>query len=93
MVSPLKPFEAMAMEKAVLSSDVSALTEIITDQVTGLIFKKDSPDDLADKLKTLILDDQLRSSLGKEARKWVVKERDWKTIAQRADKVYKQLTL
>lgn len=91
MVSPLKPFEAMAMGKVVVSSDVAALAEIINDQVTGLLHRKDDAEDLANKIGQLITDEKLRSRLGKAARKWVVAERDWKVIAKRVDHVYQNL--
>jgi glycosyltransferase involved in cell wall biosynthesis len=91
MVSPLKPFEAMAMGKVVVSSDVAALAEIIDDGVTGLLHKKDDPEDLANKIRLLIEDHNLRERLGKSAREWVVAERDWKVIAKRVDTVYRNL--
>lgn len=91
MVSPLKPFEAMAMGKVVVSSDVAALAEIIDDGVTGLLHKKDDPEDLASKISLLIEDHELRDRLGKSAREWVVTERDWKVIAKRVDTVYRNL--
>ncbi len=91
MVSPLKPFEAMAMGKAVVSSDVAALAEIVQDGKTGLLHKKDDAEDLADKLQRLIEQPQLREQYGQAAREWVVAERDWKVLAQRVDKVYKML--
>jgi glycosyltransferase involved in cell wall biosynthesis len=40
MVSPLKPFEAMAMGKPVIGSDVAAIAEIIRDGQTGWLFSK-----------------------------------------------------
>lgn len=91
MVSPLKPFEAMAMGKVVVSSDVAALAEIIDDGVTGLLHKKDNPEDLANKIGQLIMDHELRTRLGTAAREWVVAERDWKVIAKRVDSVYRNL--
>lgn len=91
MVSPLKPFEAMAMGKAVVSSDVAALAEIVQDEKTGLLHKKDDAEDLADKLQLLIEQPELCDQYGKAARDWVVAERDWKVLAQRVDAVYKTL--
>lgn len=91
MVSPLKPFEAMAMGKVVVSSDVAALAEIIDDKVTGLLHRKDDAEDLANKISQLITDNGLRTRLGLAARKWVVAERDWKVIAKRVDNVYSSL--
>lgn len=91
MVSPLKPFEAMAMEKAVLSSNVNALSEIVSDGNTGLLFDKDNVESLAEKLTLLIDDQNLRYQLGVAAREWVIKERDWDSIGKRVDSVYKGL--
>jgi len=91
MVSPLKPFEAMAMGKVVIASDVAALAEIVDDGVTGLLHKKDDHHDLANKISELITDHDLRTRLGKAAREWVVSERDWKVIAKRVDTVYHNL--
>jgi len=91
MVSPLKPFEAMAMEKVVLSSDVAALAEIVQDGYNGMLFEKDNVQDLADKIELLANDLELRTKLGKQAREWVLKERDWKVISKRLVNIYQDL--
>jgi len=91
MVSPLKPFEAMAMEKVVLSSNVDALAEIVQHNYNGYLFEKDNIEDLAVKIEILADDPELRRKLGRQAREWVVKERDWKIISKRLDDVYKVL--
>lgn len=91
MVSPLKPFEAMAMEKAVLSSNVNALKEIVKDGFNGLLFEKDNVVDLADKLEILINDNELRNLLGKNARKWIIENRDWKVISNILNAQYHNL--
>ncbi|EWG99648.1 hypothetical protein Q427_23800 [Halomonas sp. BC04] len=82
MVSPMKPLEAMSLEKPVIVSSVSALSEMVVDQHNGLIFEKGNVRDLADKLEILINDPQLRSEMGKKGREWVCKERDWKNIGK-----------
>jgi glycosyltransferase involved in cell wall biosynthesis len=91
MVSPLKPFEAMAMGKVVLSSNVAALAEIVQDGYNGMLFEKDNVQDLAEKIEILANDEELREKLGKQAREWVEKERDWKMLSQRLVNVYKGL--
>ena len=55
IVSPLKPFEALAMHKAVIASDVAALAEIVEDGKTGLLFRKGDTEDLARALDELIV--------------------------------------
>ena len=91
MVSPLKPLEAMSMQKAVLASNVEALVEMVKDGHTGLIFEKDNIDDLADKLQILIEDKNLRKKLGEEARVWVQKEREWSAIVEKLNNVYEEM--
>lgn len=91
MVSPLKPFEAMAMEKVVLSSNVAALAEIVKDNYNGMLFEKDNVDDLAKKIELLADNPKLREKLGKQARQWVVEERDWGKIAKNLDVGYSKI--
>lgn len=92
MVSPLKPFEAMAMEKAVLASNVQALSEIVIHNETGLLFTKGDSSDLAEKLACLIEDGELRTVLGKNSRSWVCENRDWKIISKELNEVYAKLS-
>ncbi|HTY72335.1 MAG TPA: glycosyltransferase family 4 protein [Actinomycetes bacterium] len=91
LVSPMKPFEAMAMEKAMLVSDVAALTEIVEDEVTGLTFRKGDVDSYVAQLERLIGDTTLRARLGSQARSWVLKERDWSAIVRTVDETYREL--
>ena len=91
MVSPLKPFEAMAMQKAVISSNVAALGEIVIHQETGILFEKGDVDDLALNLSKLIEDSELRHQLGIKAREWVCAHRDWNIVSDTLDNVYHQL--
>lgn len=84
MVSPMKPLEAYAMEKAVISSSVQALAEMVEHEGTGLIFKKGCVNSLADCLERLIHDAELRTMFGKAGRAWVENERTWQQTALRA---------
>ena len=79
MVSPMKPLEALAMEKAVVASSVRALSEMIQDGKTGLLFQKGNVEALANTLEKLICDPEMRTRLGKAGRKWVESERNWNT--------------
>src|SRR5690606_22760827 len=74
MVSPMKPLEALAMEKAVLVSDVGALAEMVRDGETGLLFRKGDLSDLAAKLAQLVKDPAMRERLGRNGRRWVKQE-------------------
>jgi glycosyltransferase involved in cell wall biosynthesis len=88
LTTPLKPLEAMAMEKAVIASDVGGLRELVQDGVTGLLHRAGDADDLAVKIERMADDAGLRRTLGRQARAWVAEERDWKRIVPRYAQVY-----
>ncbi|MBN8431787.1 glycosyltransferase [Microbulbifer salipaludis] len=90
-VSPLKPFEAMASEKAVLVSSCAALTEIVENEKTGLVFEKGNIIDFSSKLESLIQKPDLRVLLGQNARRWVCENRDWKNGASIVNELYSSL--
>lgn len=91
LVSPLKPFEAMAMCKPVVVSSTRALLEIVQDGVNGLVFEKGRPEALADALQRLISDAELRSQLGLRARGWVEENRSWARAGADVSATYSRL--
>lgn len=92
MVSPLKPFEAMAMGKAVVASNVAALAEIVQDRETGLLHQKGSVEDLRRVLEELLDDASLRELIATNGLRWVRDARDWDTLATSVTTVYEALT-
>ena len=91
LVSPLKPFEAMATGKVLITSDVAALAEIVDDGKTGLLHRKDDAEHLAEKLKEAITDSELREKIGQQAREWVCETHSWDVISSRVTEVYTRL--
>ena len=91
IVSPLKPLEAMAMEKTVIASNVKALSEMVKNNETGLLHEKDNIDDLTKLLEKCLKDKKLTKSLGINARKWVTKNRNWDTVSEKVSNLYKKL--
>ncbi|SDS15559.1 Glycosyltransferase involved in cell wall bisynthesis [Jiangella sp. DSM 45060] len=91
LISPIKPFESMAMGKAVVVSDVAALAEFVEDGVTGRTVRKGDADDLRGVLEELLGSPDQRRRLGEAAREWVVRERDWRSITATVDETYEAL--
>ena len=91
LVTPLKPFEAMAMERALVVSDVPPLREIVTPGETGLLFRPEDAADLATVLEGLLDDATLRDRLGRQAREWVAAERTWAENGRRYRALYERL--
>lgn len=90
-VSPLKPFEAMAMAKTLVVSSVAALAEIVSHHETGLVYQKGEITDLVEQLRRVIDDAALRQRLGNNARAWVCEQRDWQQVAAGVDAIYTEL--
>lgn len=91
MVSPLKPLEAMAMGKAVIASNVQALSEMVEDGVTGILHTKDDVTSLTDGIRDLLDDKGLRDRLGKKGREWVEQARNWAALTSIISNVYQEL--
>jgi len=88
LVTPLKPLEIMAMGKPLIASDLPALREIINPGKTGVLVEPEDPKRLAEAILSLLSDPQERKRLGANAREWVVKNRDWRSIVTRYHEVY-----
>ena len=91
LTTPLKPLEAMAMGRAVLSSDVPAMRELVRDGETGMTFPAGQQEGLARACVRLLEDAGLRRALGERARAWTVGYRRWATLVGRYSGIYEQL--
>jgi PEP-CTERM/exosortase A-associated glycosyltransferase len=91
LVTPLKPFEAMATGRALLVSRVAALEEIVTHGETGLIFEPEDPGSLAGAIESLLDDPGRRQELGAAARDWVCSNRTWQRNGERYRELYDAL--
>ncbi|MDX8538549.1 glycosyltransferase family 4 protein [Mesorhizobium abyssinicae] len=83
-MSPLKIFEYMASEKAIIASDLPVLREILTDGVTALLCDPDDVRSWAAALERLAQDPAERRRLGRSAREFLLSGYTWK---QRAEKI------
>jgi glycosyltransferase involved in cell wall biosynthesis len=87
-VTPIKPFEAMALERALIVSDLPALAEIVGAPERGLTFVREDPASLAAVARPLVEDHNARIELGRRARRWVERERSWESNAGRYVDLY-----
>lgn len=61
--------EAMQFGKPVIATREGAIPEIIDDGINGFLVEKNNPSQIAEKLKILIKDPELRINMGKAGRK------------------------
>ncbi|MDQ3818364.1 MAG: glycosyltransferase family 4 protein, partial [Acidobacteriota bacterium] len=91
LVTPLKPYEAMATGRALVVSNVQALREIVIEGETGLFFTTEDPLNLADTIEPLLKDKEHRERLGRAARDWVVANRTWQHVGQFYRELYRTI--
>lgn len=91
LVTPLKPFEAMAAGKCVLVSALPALQEAVQNEVTGLCFRPDDVEHLIAQCERLLHNETLRQKLGQAAREWVTTHRQWNNLVEIYREHYSQI--
>ncbi len=82
VVTPMKPYEAMATGRALVVSDVAALKEMIIENVTGVSFRAGSEEALAAACLNLCRDREKRDRLGQQAARWVRRHRTWSSVTR-----------
>jgi phosphatidylinositol alpha-1,6-mannosyltransferase len=91
MVSPMKPFEAMAMNIPVLVADLPALVEIAGAGERAHVFRAEDPQSLAQAVVTLMNAPDRVARLVGNAGRWVRQERDWSAVARAFGTAYDEL--
>ncbi|MFZ3452654.1 glycosyltransferase [Arthrobacter sp. 7Tela_A1] len=90
LVSPLKPLEAMAAGKAVVLTDLAPLREFAgAGQERALLAEPSNPASLAKALRVLLEDAELRQAMGRRARLWTIRSRQWRSISAGVSEVLK----
>lgn len=90
-ITPLKPFEALALAKPIIVSDVHPLVEIAGDNERALIFENGNVHALADAVIQLQRNPEQRSQLGAVGREWVVKHRNWDAVVRTFTRAYDRM--
>jgi glycosyltransferase involved in cell wall biosynthesis len=88
LVTPLKPLEAMSMEKIVLGSWVGGIAELVEDGVNGFLFKPDDPGAIADRVLEILKNPAELKEMGPRSRRYVQEHRSWEKIVARYQEVY-----
>ncbi len=88
LVTPLKPFEAMALGRPIIVSDLPALTEIAPHEVRGLVFPAGDASGLATTIERSMDRPDERAALADAARTWVLAERTWRANGPRLREAY-----
>ncbi|MPW38608.1 glycosyltransferase [Thermococcus sp. 101 C5] len=80
---PLKLFEYMACEKPVISTELSGVKAVAGDRVIYASNKEE----YREKILELYKDEELRTKLGKEGRKFIKENYDWVKIVKKMEEI------
>jgi glycosyltransferase involved in cell wall biosynthesis len=88
---PVSWIEAMAMQKAIVASNIGWAKEVITDGVSGYLVHPKSHQQFAQKIITLLENEALSNQFGTTARKKVEEKFSITVVAQQSADFYKAL--
>ena len=83
--------EASSCGKPVVVSNIGGLPEVVEDGVSGFVVEPRNPQQTADAIEKLILDDELRNRIGKNGRDRVKKLYDWNDNVNQMINIYKEI--
>ena len=83
--------EAMATELSVIGTPVGGIPDFLEDGETGLFCEVNNSQNIAEKIKEILDDEELRKTLAKNGLDLVKKKYDWDKIALEMENVYRKL--
>lgn len=86
--SPLVCLEGLASNLPVVATDVGGVSEVVRENETGFTVPVGDVDGMVERLLYLLENEKQRSRMGKEGRKLVEKEHNWKINVQKIMKIY-----
>lgn len=77
--------------KPVVATSVGGIPEIVCNGKTGFLIPPDNSRALAKAVIRLLMDDELREKMGKEALEYVQRNHSWHSIAEKTEFIYRSL--
>lgn len=88
---PVSWIEAMAMQKAVVASNIGWASDVIDNGINGFLVHPEKYKEYADAILKLLADENLRQEMGKAARQKVINKFSIATVAKQSLAFYKQI--
>ncbi len=84
--------EAMAAEIPVVATPVGGIVDFLADNETGLICEVNNPKSIAEKIKLILGNTELRERIIKNAKKMIADKYDWNNISKDMENIFIDLT-
>lgn len=88
---PIALLEAMSMRKAIIASEIDGITDLITNEVNGLLVEPKNVKNLSDAIVKLVNDNVLRKNLGIAAENTVKEKFNLASMTNKIEQVYEEL--
>ena len=88
---PIKVLEYMASSRPLIASNMPIVRELVREDVDGLLFSPNDPDDLAHKVLMLLKDIELSKRLAESASERALTKFTWHESQKKLVKVYERL--
>ena len=82
--------EAMAARRAVIVSNKAGVSEIIENNVNGIVVNHARPKEIAEQVERLMNDPKLRKKLGENAYEYVKRNLSWEKYAENMESIFEQ---
>ena len=87
----LTAFEAMSCQIPIVVPNTSGIEYYVKDKENGMIYQGKDSKSLSQAIIQLIDNPELRSSIGKNGRKFVLKEQNWNLNMDKMDTFYRSI--
>jgi glycosyltransferase involved in cell wall biosynthesis len=88
---PVVNLEALSCETPVVATDVGATSEVVRDGENGMLVPPNDAVKLAEAIQYLLENKDVRTSFGREGRKWVQKNFSLETVTEKLCGIYKEM--
>lgn len=88
---PMSVLEAMSYSLPVITTDVGGIPEVICDNENGILIKPGNIEQLKISIKNIVIDEQLRSRIGKKAYETIDEKFNINNLINSLDKMYMQI--
>jgi len=83
--------EAMTAYLPIIGTNVGGIPDFLEDKKTGLFCEIKNPKDIAEKIKEILFDNNLRKTLSKNGRNLVWEKYGWDKISQQMELIFKKI--
>jgi glycosyltransferase involved in cell wall biosynthesis len=90
-LSALKTYEYLACGKPIVASSIPGVKDLIELSGGGISVDPENPEELADAIVELILNEKTRTLMGEKGRKYVIENHSWNGVARKILEICKDI--